>query len=77
MRINITKLKQVSSQCKTDLDTSSELPANVEDIDAGDRDPLMLMTTYIKDIYRYLMELEVKYQIEPNHLKNQVSYSIS
>ncbi|XP_045500059.1 G2/mitotic-specific cyclin-B1 [Colias croceus] len=46
------------------------LPDDIEDIDAGDNNPL-LVSVYIKDIYKYLTELECKYPVEENHLKNQ------
>lgn len=48
-----------------------DLPDDIEDIDAGDNNPL-LMSIYIKDIYRYLTHLEEIYPIEENYLKNQV-----
>lgn len=47
------------------------LPPDVEDIDAGDNNSPLLMSCYIKDIYHYLTELELKYPIEPDHLKKQ------
>ncbi|CAH4031053.1 unnamed protein product [Pieris brassicae] len=49
---------------------SYNLPDDIEDIDAGDNNP-MLMSIYIKDIYRYLTHLEEIYPIEENYLKNQ------
>ncbi|CAH0405447.1 unnamed protein product [Chilo suppressalis] len=48
-----------------------ELPDDIEDIDAGDKNSPLLMSIYIKDIYRYLTELEIKYAIEPDHLRKQ------
>ncbi|OWR48917.1 cyclin B protein [Danaus plexippus plexippus] len=48
-----------------------ELPHDIEDIDANDKNSPLLMSIYIKDIYRYLTELEKKYPIETDHLKNQ------
>ncbi|VVD04180.1 unnamed protein product [Leptidea sinapis] len=47
------------------------LPPNIEDIDAKDHNKPILMSTYIKDIYRYLTELEKKYPVETDHLKKQ------
>ncbi|XP_063395048.1 G2/mitotic-specific cyclin-B1 [Cydia fagiglandana] len=47
------------------------LPPDVEDIDAGDNNSPLLMSCYIKDIYHYLTELELKYAIEPDHLRKQ------
>ncbi|KAL4702998.1 hypothetical protein ACJJTC_008776 [Scirpophaga incertulas] len=54
----------------TSLDIPA-LPDDIEDIDAADKNNPLLMSTYIKDIYHYLTELELKYPIEPDHLKNQ------
>ncbi|XP_032529208.2 G2/mitotic-specific cyclin-B2-like [Danaus plexippus] len=48
-----------------------ELPHDIEDIDANDKNSPLLMSIYIKDIYKYLTELEKKYPIETDHLKNQ------
>ncbi|KPI94796.1 G2/mitotic-specific cyclin-B [Papilio xuthus] len=47
------------------------LPSDIEDIDARDSNSPLLMSIYIKDIYRYLTELEEKYPIEKDHFKNQ------
>ncbi|CAG9581306.1 unnamed protein product [Danaus chrysippus] len=47
------------------------LPHDIEDIDANDKNSPLLMSIYIKDIYKYLTELEKKYPIESDHLKNQ------
>lgn len=51
------------------------LPLDVEDIDASDNNSPLLMSCYIKDIYHYLTELELKYSIEPDHLKEQSEIS--
>ncbi|XP_013191183.2 G2/mitotic-specific cyclin-B [Amyelois transitella] len=48
-----------------------KLPKDIEDIDAGDNESPLLMSAYIKEIYNYLTELELKYPIEHDHLKNQ------
>lgn len=48
------------------------LPADIEDIDAEDKGSPLLMSIYIKDIYKYLRELELKYPIEEDHLRKQV-----
>ncbi|XP_068626558.1 G2/mitotic-specific cyclin-B [Battus philenor] len=47
------------------------IPEDIEDIDAGDNNSPLLMSIYIKDIYRYLTELEEKYPIEFDHLRKQ------
>lgn len=53
---------------------SPKLPEDIEDIDAGDNNSPLLMSIYIKDIYRYLTELEEKYPIEADYLKIQVCF---
>ncbi|XP_077288446.1 G2/mitotic-specific cyclin-B-like [Arctopsyche grandis] len=50
---------------------SAELLEGVEDIDSGDGHSPTLMGIYIKDIYNYLMELELMYPIKEQHLKGQ------
>lgn len=50
-----------------------KLPEDIEDIDASDNNSPLLMSIYIKDIYKYLTELEEKYPIEGDHLRKQVS----
>ncbi|KAJ8735480.1 hypothetical protein PYW07_007100 [Mythimna separata] len=42
------------------------------DIDAGDNNSPLLMSTYVKDIYKYLTELEEKYPIEIDSLRKQL-----
>lgn len=49
-----------------------KLPEDIEDIDASDKNSHLLMSIYIKDIYKYLTELEEKYPIEEDHLRKQV-----
>lgn len=71
--INHAKLQLASAHLHEILDSTPELPDDIEDIDAGDSHSPLLMSVYIKDIYRYLTELEVKYPIEADHLKIQVS----
>lgn len=52
---------------------STELLDGVEDIDSKDEKSPLLMGIYIKDIYNYLMELEMLYPINEQHLEGQVS----
>ncbi|GBP22047.1 hypothetical protein EVAR_18688_1 [Eumeta japonica] len=65
----------VSLACLKLVDTCREqeaaLPDDIEDIDYGDETSPFLMSAYIKDIYKYLIELEDKYPIEPDYLRNQ------
>lgn len=74
--IDHVKLQEHAARLHEILDTTPELPDDIEDIDAGDNHSPLLMSIYIKDIYRYLTELEVKYPIEDDHLKIQVSIFI-
>ncbi|XP_047985012.1 G2/mitotic-specific cyclin-B2 [Leguminivora glycinivorella] len=70
---SLGKLK-LAEPVKQELHLEKEhppLPADVEDIDAGDNNSPLLMSCYIKDIYHYLTELELKYPIEPDHLRKQ------
>ncbi|CAB3240520.1 unnamed protein product [Arctia plantaginis] len=60
-----------SALLHSDLDVTPPLPDDIEDIDAGDNNSPLLMSIYIKDIYKYLTELEEKYNIEPDHLRKQ------
>ncbi|XP_047526984.1 G2/mitotic-specific cyclin-B [Vanessa atalanta] len=48
-----------------------KLPEDIEDIDASDKNSPLLMSIYIKDIYKYLTHLEEKYPIEEDHLRKQ------
>lgn len=72
--IDHAKLQLHSNHLHEILDTTPELPDDIEDIDARDNHSPLLMSIYIKDIYRYLTELEVKYPIEVDHLKIQVGF---
>ncbi|XP_049877231.1 G2/mitotic-specific cyclin-B [Pectinophora gossypiella] len=47
------------------------LPNDIEDIDASDKNSPLLMSMYIKDIYKYLTDLEVRYPVEEDHLRKQ------
>lgn len=50
----------------------------VEDIDADDRENLILVSEYVNDIYDYLYQLEEEQPIHKDHLANQqdVSYKM-
>ncbi|CAH2266411.1 G2/mitotic-specific cyclin-B1 [Pararge aegeria] len=60
------------NQRKKEPEPTPELPDDIEDIDAKDNNTALLMSHYIKDIYRYLTKLEEKYAIEKDHLAKQV-----
>lgn len=64
--VSLEKLKLTSSEKK------SALPKDIEDIDAKDRNCPLLLSVYIKDIYKYLRSLEVKYPVKKSYLENQV-----
>ncbi|XP_011556113.3 G2/mitotic-specific cyclin-B [Plutella xylostella] len=64
------QMLSLESDASTD-DECSSLPSDIEDIDAGDNSSPLLMSMYIKDIYRYLIELEEKYPVGEDYLKNQ------
>ncbi|KOB75944.1 Uncharacterized protein OBRU01_06553, partial [Operophtera brumata] len=65
------KLQNHAARLQEILDTTPELPDDIEDIDANDNNSPLLLSTYIKDIYKYLTELEGKYPIEADFLKIQ------
>ncbi|XP_050326346.1 G2/mitotic-specific cyclin-B [Bactrocera neohumeralis] len=46
--------------------------ADIEDIDSGDSDQLLLVSEYVNDIYNYLFQLEEEQVIQENHLDDQV-----
>lgn len=72
--VSLDKLKIEELSENTLEKQHPELPDDVEDIDVADNNSPLLMSCYIKDIYHYLTELELKYPIEPDHLKKQVNY---
>lgn len=69
--IDKAKVEKQADFFETVFDITPPLPEDIEDIDAGDNNSPLLMSMYIKDIYKYLTELEEKYSIEPDHLKKQ------
>ncbi|CAH0724778.1 unnamed protein product, partial [Brenthis ino] len=66
-----SKNKKQELKVEIDIVSPPKLPADIEDIDAGDNNSPLLMSIYIKDIYKYLTELEEKYPIEVDHLAKQ------
>ncbi|XP_034477511.1 G2/mitotic-specific cyclin-B [Drosophila innubila] len=59
----------------TAVSLSSQRLANVEDIDADDKENLILVSEYVNDIYQYLYELEIQQPIHVDHLANQLEVS--
>uniref|UniRef100_A0A3B3CB77 Cyclin B1 n=1 Tax=Oryzias melastigma TaxID=30732 RepID=A0A3B3CB77_ORYME len=43
----------------------------IRDVDADDYDNPMLCSEYVKDIYKYLRQLEVEQSVKPNYLQGQ------
>lgn len=78
LKLEITKKpNNIEIKTKTPViedieELSVKLPSNIEDIDAADGNSPLLLSIYIKDIYKYLTELEEKYPIEKDYLKKQV-----
>lgn len=70
--IDKKKVESYAALLNSDLNDTPQLPEDIEDIDAGDNNSPLLMSIYIKDIYNYLTELEIKYPIEVDHLRKQV-----
>lgn len=68
-----TSCSQKTTELKITFSPVITLPDDIEDIDAADKNSPLLMSIYIKDIYKYLTDLEELYPIEPDHLKKQVS----
>ncbi|KAJ0182593.1 hypothetical protein K1T71_001962 [Dendrolimus kikuchii] len=68
-----TQTPPIETQTPPIEELSVKLPSDIEDIDAGDGNSPLLLSIYIKDIYKYLTELEEKYAIEQDYLRNQTA----
>ncbi|XP_065898984.1 G2/mitotic-specific cyclin-B-like isoform X2 [Dysidea avara] len=44
---------------------------NIDDIDNNDFDNPQLCAEYVKEIYKYIREQELNYQVDPNYMKRQ------
>ncbi|XP_054739509.1 G2/mitotic-specific cyclin-B [Anastrepha obliqua] len=66
---NIGKLSQLKIISAPKV--SSEKLEDVEDIDSGDSDQLLLVSEYVNDIYDYLFKLEDQQVVQKNHLDGQ------
>lgn len=64
-----------SSSTTTTLSLSGKRLANIEDIDANDKENLVLVAEYVNDIYDYLYKLEQEQPIYPDHLDDQLEVS--
>jgi len=49
----------------------SDVLLDIKDVDADDYDNPMLCSEYVKDIYKYLQQLEVEQAVRPNYLVGQ------
>uniref|UniRef100_A0A6Q2X2M6 G2/mitotic-specific cyclin-B1 n=1 Tax=Esox lucius TaxID=8010 RepID=A0A6Q2X2M6_ESOLU len=49
----------------------SDVLLNIKDVDADDYDNPMLCSEYVKDIYKYLQQLEVDQAVKPKYLEGQ------
>ncbi|KAL0965444.1 hypothetical protein UPYG_G00281350 [Umbra pygmaea] len=49
----------------------SDVLLNIKDVDADDYDNPMLCSEYVKDIYKYLLTLEVDQAVKPKYLEGQ------
>jgi G2/mitotic-specific cyclin-B2 len=53
-------------------ENTSELPTDVDDIDADDIENTQLVAEYVKDIYYYLYYLEKRHRVSPNFLHEKI-----
>ncbi|ALC42288.1 CycB [Drosophila busckii] len=60
-----------SASSSNTLSLSSKRLSEIEDIDANDRENLMLVSVYVNDIYDYLYEVEQAIPIQKDHLAGQ------
>ncbi|XP_035245817.1 G2/mitotic-specific cyclin-B1 [Anguilla rostrata] len=62
-----------TSGCASDdlCQAFSDVLLNIKDVDADDYDNPMLCSEYIKDIYKYLRQLEVDQAVRPKYLEGQ------
>ncbi|SPP72829.1 blast:G2/mitotic-specific cyclin-B [Drosophila guanche] len=57
------------------MSLSSKRLAGIEDIDANDKENLVLVSEYVNDIYDYLYKVEIEQPIHPDHLAGQKEVS--
>lgn len=61
----------VDSDAEVIIDSTTELPS-VRDIDAGDKNNMLLVSEYANDIYDYLFQLEQQQLVHPDYMAGQV-----
>ncbi|XP_001360503.4 G2/mitotic-specific cyclin-B [Drosophila pseudoobscura] len=64
-----------STTIQPSMSLSSKRLAGIEDIDAHDKDNLVLVSEYVNDIYDYLYKLEIEQPIHNDHLAGQKEVS--
>lgn len=70
---HMKKLEPAKTSRRLSSYSTGLLAENVKDIDAAHEKSTILMSIYVKDIYAYLHELEMKYRIRPKHLEGHVN----
>lgn len=64
-----------TSTMPTTMSLSSKRLAGIEDIDANDKENLVLVSEYVNDIYDYLYQVELEQPIHKDHLAGQKEVS--
>ncbi|XP_016976555.1 G2/mitotic-specific cyclin-B [Drosophila rhopaloa] len=64
-----------TSTMPTTMSLSSKRLAGIEDIDANDKENLVLVSEYVNDIYDYLYQVELQQPIHKDHLAGQKEVS--
>ncbi|XP_033251712.1 G2/mitotic-specific cyclin-B isoform X2 [Drosophila miranda] len=64
-----------STTIQPSMSLSSKRLAGIEDIDAHDKDNLVLVSEYVNDIYDYLYKVEIEQPIHNDHLAGQKEVS--
>ncbi|KAH8348126.1 hypothetical protein KR084_004484 [Drosophila pseudotakahashii] len=64
-----------TSTLPTTMSLSSKRLAGIEDIDANDKENLVLVSEYVNDIYDYLYQVELQQPIHKDHLAGQKEVS--
>ncbi|XP_037716295.1 G2/mitotic-specific cyclin-B [Drosophila subpulchrella] len=64
-----------TSTLPTTMSLSSKRLAGIKDIDANDKENLVLVSEYVNDIYDYLYQVELQQPIHKDHLEGQKEVS--
>ncbi|XP_017008412.2 G2/mitotic-specific cyclin-B-like [Drosophila takahashii] len=70
-----TRMPLIKATFPTTMSLSSKRLAGIEDIDANDKDNLVLVSEYANDIYDYLYQVELQQPIHKDHLAGQKEVS--